>query len=225
MRGRGSTEFRLIEEAAEHILNRYGSVYEPIDSPPVPVEMIAERLLGLRWSTEESGTLGNETVAALSVQHRHILIDERCSLLGRFNFTIAHEIGHWFLHVDPASSNPSKTQFVDTPSTLALFSGTRTRGGRKDHTEAQANRFAGALLVPRDLLRQAAIQYQIIGEDEIIEMAHLFEVSISCMLTRLQYLRENRELPGLRVDHLAIQKLRKSLASAHRARRWQLDLT
>ena len=55
----------------------------------------------------------------------------------RQRFTIAHEMGHYFLHRDH--------DFVDK----ALF----RRDVQNDHREADANRFASALLMPREMFR------------------------------------------------------------------------
>ncbi|GIU94949.1 MAG: hypothetical protein KatS3mg012_1406 [Gaiellaceae bacterium] len=68
---------------------------------PVPVEAIAEDLLGLRveeaWDLDCSGML--------LPAERRIVLNAREKAIGRdtpplrrFRFTIAHEIGHWVCH-------------------------------------------------------------------------------------------------------------------------------
>lgn len=69
----------------------------------------------------------------------------KLSFLYRDNFTIAHELGHYFLHFYLTSPRPS------TPLLFGLNVG--------DNIEWQANRFGAALLMPEALLREKFSEY------------------------------------------------------------------
>jgi len=82
-------------------------------------------------------------------------------LLGRYRFTLAHELGHWRLHRPlflAAAQQPDL--FRSSPDSVALTSLRRgvfpsEAGGAQAPEEWQANQFAVALLVPRAALREA----------------------------------------------------------------------
>lgn len=75
----------------------------------------------------------------------------------RDNFTIAHELGHYFLH----SGTPPGSQ----PISVGRF-GTSI-------VEQQANRFAAALLMPRERFKEAFKEC----DGDVILLAGLFKVS------------------------------------------------
>ncbi|MDM4015239.1 ImmA/IrrE family metallo-endopeptidase [Roseiconus lacunae] len=70
----------------------------------------------------------------------------------RFNFTLAHELGHWILH---------RRFFVDDDGHSLLFNDEDLPDiicrstGRRPPSERQADAFAGCLLIPQRLLRPA----------------------------------------------------------------------
>jgi Zn-dependent peptidase ImmA (M78 family) len=66
--------------------------------------------------------------------------------LKRLRFTVAHELGHYFLH----RHLPQTEQFASLPN-FARW--TSTLGGNKYTIEQEANEFAGRLLVPKGKLQ------------------------------------------------------------------------
>ena len=66
--------------------------------------------------------------------------------LKRLRFTVAHELGHYFLH----RHLPQTEQFTSLPN-FARW--TSTLGGNKYTIEQEANEFAGRLLVPKGKLQ------------------------------------------------------------------------
>ena len=68
--------------------------------------------------------------------------------LNRLRFTVAHELGHFFLHRDL----PQSSHFSSLPD---FAKWTENYGGRKYTAEQEANEFAGRLLVPEMRLAQA----------------------------------------------------------------------
>lgn len=141
---------------------------------PVPVEAIAEDLLGLRveesWDIDCSGML-------LPAERRIVLnANERVGgrndpPLRRFRFTIAHEIGHWVCHClegHALKPEPSYCRPVDLTEAA-------------DRTlEREANVFAAELLMPESSVRAAWSEM-----GDVSACAARFDVSPTAMQWRL----------------------------------------
>lgn len=170
-----------IERIAEDILERHG-----IDRAPVDVEGLA-REMGYevvfdRFPGDLSGTLirdddGSITVGINSFHHEV-----------RQRFSIAHEIGHAHLHVQPKALNQSLV-YVDPPGPTVLFRDGRAAEGRHSE-EIDANRFAASLLMPRPFIRREALDIVErspgLGEGRTVEaLATRFNVSEQAMRYRL----------------------------------------
>ena len=119
--------------------------------PPIPVEDIIERSLGLRLLYEDlEKVLGsNDVLGATYVESGVICVNERLfehSSEGRLVFTCAHEVGHWVLHrryVD-VQRRRSKGEVIVC----------RLRDA-KAPIEWQADYFAACLLMPEKEIREA----------------------------------------------------------------------
>ncbi len=92
----------------------------------------------------------------------------------RKRFTIAHELGHYFLHADESK------EFVDGN----VF--TRSNAIRYGERELEANEFAGNLVMPESKVRQMVTGE--ITDETITSLARTFEVSTFAMETRLKNL-------------------------------------
>jgi hypothetical protein len=137
---------------------------------PVPVEAIAEDLLGLRveerWDIDCSGML-------LPAERRIVLNAAEAprheAPLRRFRFTIAHELGHWVCHVLGA----------DRPE--PVFCRAKDLAEDADRgVEREANVFAAELLMPEPAVRSAWVELA-----EIATCAARFDVSPTAMQWRL----------------------------------------
>ncbi len=168
--------FSQIDERAEEILRQIGMLRVPVD-----VELVAHRL---NLSTE-AAPLGENVSGLLIVEKGHGVIGYNVTqALVRQRFTIAHEIGHFILHL----SNTPSDLFIDTHY-IVYRRDVRSSTG-EDRREIEANRFAAALLMPADLL-QAEIQNQPFdfGDEEMLTtLASKFQVSIQAMSIRLSNL-------------------------------------
>ena len=112
---------------------------------PVPVESIAEDLLGLRIEERDLG----ECSGMLIPSERLILVNASEAMSGdtptqRQRFTIAHELGHWICHangMEQAAPTYCRSQDVsqDTDRTV----------------EREANVFGAELLMPEAAVREA----------------------------------------------------------------------
>jgi hypothetical protein len=155
------------------------------DEIPVPVESIAEDLLGLRIELSDeidcSGVL-------LPAERRILLNMAECVvgrdtlLLRRFRFTISHEIGHWVCHclegAAPATE-PSYCRSVDLTAAA----------DRK--LEREANVFAAELLMAEFAVRGA---WDELGD--VAACAARFDVSLTAMQWRLYSFGLVSERPG-----------------------------
>lgn len=162
------------EQMAEQLLQEQG-----IDRPPVPVERLAKRL-GIQvvyepFDGEVSGMLVQE-----QTDGPPIVVVNSLNAAVRQRFTVAHELGHHLLHGHGVYvDRPLAVKFRDTQSSLAI-----------DPEEIQANRFAAALLMPRDwVIRDAdhllARQRDIPDEELIERLAKEYRVSRQAMEFRL----------------------------------------
>lgn len=158
---------------AREVLKEFG-----ISRAPVPVDKIAEhRGLTVRYmplDDELSGMIfvkdGLPIVVVNSLHHPN-----------RQRFTLAHECGHYELHMSDigADVHVDKKYFVMA----------RDENSAKgfDRKEIDANRFAAELLVPREFL-VAELRGRIVDvEDDglIAELARTFEVSAQMMSIRI----------------------------------------
>jgi Zn-dependent peptidase ImmA (M78 family) len=99
----------------------------------------------------------------------------------RQHFTVAHELGHYFLH---GKVIQSEEIVIDGDGTLegnkVLF---RLDDAESNRIETEANNFAASLIMPKDLVVKA---WKSLGDVE--ECAKIFNVSISAMSIRLERL-------------------------------------
>lgn len=174
-----SVPTRYTEPRAHELRDRYLATYGG-DEIPVPVESIAEDLLGLRIEEDDLG----ECSGMLVPSERLILVNASEAMSGdtptrRHRFTIAHELGHWVCHAHRAESAPTycRSQDVaqDTDRTL----------------EREANVFGAELLMPEAALREAWAAF---GDRD--ELASRFGVSGLATQWRLYSFGLVTERPG-----------------------------
>ncbi|MFP6834358.1 MAG: ImmA/IrrE family metallo-endopeptidase [Porticoccaceae bacterium] len=155
---------------------------------PVPVEQIAEQYLGYDLDfVEDDGALPGDVIGGIDFDTNTITINSAIeSHLGRYSFTIAHETAHHVLHKD---------LFLKARSGASIM----CRGGKKRPIEeVQADRFAEALLMPKERVIEASYSLQtsrplfrksrIVLAARVIKASGLTNVSVSAMDMRLQHL-------------------------------------
>ena len=135
---------------ATELINGFQALAKYDVKPPIPVEDIIERYLGLRLLYNDlTRVFGKEVLGAVYVEAKAICINERLfesSSEGRLVFTIAHEVGHWVLHrqyIEAQKKDNSKQVIVSK------------KGNSKDTIEWQADYFASCLLMPEKEIREA----------------------------------------------------------------------
>jgi len=168
------------EAAAAAWLARLG-----LDSgePPIDVDDLAEERAGLDVQEHSDlrslvGSPGGPLSGLLLPASDRIYVDavEAQRSPGRRRFTIAHELGHWYLHRAGGDARFCRSEDVGG-------SAAELRAARR--IEAEANRFAAALLMPESLVRRdaPACRYSVPA------LARRFGVSVAAMQVRLEALQ------------------------------------
>lgn len=152
-----------IEILAEKILSESGALTLPI--PVETVAMNSQIRISRAPSSEFSGMLiRKDGYALIGINSGESSVRQR--------FTVAHELGHFYLHEE-------KDTFIDF----------RDKKGTTSQTprEKQANMFAAALLMPRKLIEVDVKQLGKDGftEDELDRLAKKYDVSADAMRYRL----------------------------------------
>lgn len=155
----------LCAQRAQEVLEAYVERFPTPAVPPVEAELVGARLFDLHFMVVDTDFLGCGIEGALLPRKRIALISARCSTSGYFNFTCAHELGHWVLH-------RSRIEHV-------------RRGEQRAFFEKEADWFAAELLMPGDLVRKAFIT----SRASRGTLARMFDVSDDAMRTRLEGLR------------------------------------
>ena len=164
-------KLKKLEKQAENLVRKAG-----ITKIPVPVEAVA-KYLNIKVDEADlgedcSGILirdGDSAVIGVHADHHE----------HRQRFTIAHEIAHYKLHRGEA--------YIEH---LHIDLRAKDFGSGTQQEEDEANRFAGALLMPADQVRKAFAEQRVdpSRDDEIPEMAKRFKVSVQAMTKRLMHL-------------------------------------
>lgn len=130
-----------IEAQATLLLDSYFSTINRPMTAPIPVEVIAESFLGYDIEFVDEGIFANPNVLGGIVFDENVIYINMATEAheGRYNFTIAHEIGHHTLH----------RSLIDGSEVICRESDTRPI------EEAQADRFAAALLMPVSIVKLA----------------------------------------------------------------------
>lgn len=148
--------------------------------PPVNVYAIASRL-GIRVvavafkSDEHLAGMIQKTGAAGTVWVN------RFDAHVRQRFTVAHEIGHWLLHM-------TGNEAFREPDNLVAY---RADRGALGLAEVEANWFAAALLMPQPLVNQY-LEKKVTDAERL---SNIFDVSTQAMEIRLEYLRLETDGP------------------------------
>jgi hypothetical protein len=165
-------------QRAREVLAEFESSYGYRGEIPVPVEEIADSLARLRVLDVDdmshvpgapSGARNLSGMLLCGPKRIYVSAAEALRAPGRRRFTIAHELGHWYLHADQ-SSDGQYQRFCRSPD---------LRSTRSD--EGEANEFASALLMPEELLTEAAEKLQM----NVPLLAKRFDVSVPAMRLRL----------------------------------------
>jgi Zn-dependent peptidase ImmA (M78 family) len=166
----------LIEEMADNLLKKAGA-YEVEVKLEKCVEYLGLTVSDVDLEDTISGFIGiKNNTAQIGVNSLQSDVRKR--------FTIAHEIGHYTLHRD---TKPLFIDKINEANELLYFRDLNSSKGELVK-EREANTFAAALLMPKQLLEtQIEIYYKEQNRDiDLIEyLAKLFNVSTHAMSIRL----------------------------------------
>ena len=141
---------KKIAQKATDLIDNFQALAKYEVKPPIPVEDIIERYLGLTLLYDDLyEVFGRDVLGAVYVESKAICINERLfesSSEGRLVFTIAHEVGHWVLHRQyiGAQEKDGSRQIIVSK-----------KGNSKETIEWQADYFASCLLMPEKEIREA----------------------------------------------------------------------
>ena len=173
----------MTKEEICNLAEDIASKYNPTGLSPFPYEKITEdnKDLEIVLANIEIGISG--AILFISEEERFRIIINKNKPETRQNFTIAHEIGHYFLHKDKIKTN--ENLLVDGESSLdgssILF---RLDATETTQVETEANNFAASLIMPTKLVQDAWLSLK-----NIEECAKIFNVSVSAMSIRLERLK------------------------------------
>jgi hypothetical protein len=179
-----------IEYTTVNLLREYTREYSwASDTPPVPVERIAEDLLDLRILWEPIPEKEGQVILAKLVARKQQVIfnESRQDLFDEieflYNTTIAHEIGHWILHIERGNWGRQQTLFeIEEPEYIVYRSSGSSRGS---WDEKNAHRFMGCLSMPHQLLTKIATQTPVSNFSELYSLRNQFKVTVSALTIRL----------------------------------------
>lgn len=179
----------LIETEAVTILQKMASTPNYYPKWPLDPTRVAEflgldtEIITLSWEDEEA-------IAAMiwPIEHK-ILINENSDQLSRGfqESSIAHEIGHWILHVDHQQVEIYKKKqnlglkTVPPPPLHRLY-----RDKEQNSIERQAQYFAGCLLMPRYILEEKCQGRDLTNWHHLYAIKDELGVTISNLKNRLE---------------------------------------
>lgn len=163
-----------IEHRAERLLEECNALRAPI-----PLESVIRHL----DLVSQARPLGDASGVLVVESGRGLIGYNASHSAVRQRFTVAHEIGHYVLHVK--SKQPRL--FVDK----SVFKRDDDSSTGNDAEEVEANKFAAALLMPAVLVRAeiAKQELDLDDEDDVATLARRFNVSTAAMSFRLENLR------------------------------------
>jgi Zn-dependent peptidase ImmA (M78 family) len=179
-----------IEARASVLLERYHQEVEPLLAPPVPAEKIADFLLelGILWITIPD-TDDDPILAYIHPKSKIIHLNEARQdhfgkYMGTFQFTLAHELGHYDLHLADNELEQIPFEFGENKAYICRDK-SKTAGNQR---EWQAERFASYLLMPSHLLLPAIEGVDLLRWPNLYRLRDTFSVSITALKIRLENL-------------------------------------
>ncbi len=179
-----------IEHRVNEILRRMQETPKYAPKWPLDATRVAEFLgLDVVWDRIPPDAEG-QIAARILPLNRLIEINEEILELpkGFEESTVAHELGHWELHIDQKAAGRFEErlkQGVEIDMQPFLCRGV---SGQLQKMEWQAQHFASYLLMPRHILEQMQVGHNLTDWRHLYAMAKDLGVTISNLTTRLKQL-------------------------------------
>jgi Zn-dependent peptidase ImmA (M78 family) len=158
------------------LAEEYATKYNPGNVAPFPYENILKDHPDLKIYFTELEDDKVSGVILLKDGEFSILVNS-IKPATRQNFSVGHELGHYFLHQDTLRSEKGIIDGDDTMDGQGIM---YRLDGHETEQEIEANNFAASLLMPADLVRRAWE-----ATTSIEECARIFSVSVVAMSVRL----------------------------------------
>ena len=146
--------------------------------------------LDIKWENIDHLADDGIVLAAISPARKIIYMNDSQRALfkekmGTMNFSKAHELGHWVLHV---TQQQNYEQLSFAPNEMYYCRNTL----RRSPEEVQADMFAASILMPQEMICGAIDDLKRNGHvtfPDLYRMKDAFEVSISALTNRLHELK------------------------------------
>jgi Zn-dependent peptidase ImmA (M78 family) len=150
----------------------------PLRYPDYDLYQICETL-GIRFFDADLDGLQREDVSGVISETEagevYVFLNQKMTP-SRKTFTLAHELGHYFLgHVDKNHKFRVDKYYYDS--------------SQEAHQESEANYFAASLLMPE---REFKRMMDLFGEYNYEDLARYFGVSVSAVKNRVEWLEDKR---------------------------------
>jgi len=160
------------------LAEEYAKKYNPDHVAPFPHENVLEQHQDLHIHFVE---LEDKDVSGVILykDNEFTILVNIAKPITRQHFTLAHELGHYFLHQDTVRQEQG---IVDTDDMIEGLSAQYwlDNPGQVGMLEIEANSFAASLIMPEDLVYRAWE-----ATTDIVACARIFNVSIANMALRL----------------------------------------
>ncbi|MEH1811924.1 MAG: ImmA/IrrE family metallo-endopeptidase [Nostoc sp.] len=180
---------REIEARANNILKRMQETPKYFPKWPLDATRVAEFLgLNVVWDRIPPDAEGQIAARILPLEHLIEINEDILKLPKGFEeSTLAHELGHWELHIDQKTAGQfeelmkqSGKSEIDMQPFLC-----RAVSGQLQKMELQAQHFASYLLMPHSILEQMAIERDLTKWSHLYAMQKDLGVTITNLKVRL----------------------------------------
>jgi Zn-dependent peptidase ImmA (M78 family) len=175
------TAIKRLAQEKVHQYNSEGQV-------PFPFERLTQAVgdLEILYSDNIADNISG-AILVTDGSHFNILINSKKPAVRQY-FTIAHEVGHYFLHRQWLLDNnqPGFVDYVDLLDTAGMLLRSDEPSTMPEvdlRKEREANNFAAELIMPEDKVRDAWARIH-----DIEDCADIFQVSRAAMAIRLERL-------------------------------------
>lgn len=138
-----------IDNMALSVLRDYNDLKSPIEIHSFVNYLENKYKLTFDFSKNLENLNGKKIKGYFDIENNSILIDESIVSTEQFPFVLGHEVGHFFLHSKLKVNQEQYNDFED--SKYDFFSEKHLFTNEKNWIEWQANKFAVALFLPKDL--------------------------------------------------------------------------
>ncbi len=149
-----------IESEAGALLIAYGEKFGPVTRPPIPADDILNAYLRVALDFDDLPALldvETDVFGATWIEREQVIIDQSLDptdhpeRIGRYNFTVGHETGHWQLHRAYLLKNADQGTLFGQEQRPTVVCRTSEA---KDPIEWQADFFSSCLLMPKSMLKE-----------------------------------------------------------------------